>query len=174
MKQSIKKYLQSAVLVAFSSANLIAGGDVSLPVTDNAVTNYHAPLDYSDEWKFQLSPMFVWGMNMDGESQIGPATAPLDLNFKDDILENLSMVFTVHFEAHKGDWGIFSEYQYVELEPSTTLAVPPITTDTEFTNEIFELGATYTFMRTDKIKWEALTGLRYTGQKNHTKVNDMS
>ncbi len=174
MKQSIKKYLQSAVFVAFGSANLIAGGDVPLLIADNAATNNHTPLDYSDEWKFQLSPMFVWGMNMDGESQIGPATAPLDLNFKDDILENLSMVVTVHFEAHKGDWGIFSEYQYVKLEPSTTMEVPPITTDTEFTNEIFELGVTYTLMRTDRTKWEALAGLRYTDQHNHTKVNGMS
>ncbi len=29
-------------------------------------------------------------------------------------------------------------------------------------------------MRTDKTKWEALAGLRYTSQDNHTKVNGIS
>ena len=26
----------------------------------------------SDEWQFSLSPLFLWGMNIDGYSQIGP------------------------------------------------------------------------------------------------------
>ena len=171
MKLPMKKYLRSTILGVLSSGTLIAGGDVSLPIPDDPIASNHTPLDYSDEWRFQLSPMFLWGMSMNGESQIGSITAPLNLSFTDDILENLSAVFTVHAEAHKGDWGVFTEYQYVKLEPSTTLEVPPITTDTDFTNEVFELGASYTFMRTDKTKWEALGGLRYTRQKNDTKVN---
>ena len=174
MKLLSKKPLQSVILVVLSSPYLIAGGDIPLPEPDNpdnSILKIHTPLNYSDEWKFQLAPMFLWGMSMKGESQIGPVTAPLDLDFTDDILENLAAVFTVHFEAHKGDWGLFTEYQYVKLEPSTTInEIPPITADTEFTNEMFEIGATYTFMRTSNTKWEALGGLRYTRQKNNTKI----
>ncbi len=58
----------------------------------------------SDEWQFTLAPIFLWGMNIDGTSAIGPITAPLDIGFKDDVLENLGAVFTVHFEAKKRIW----------------------------------------------------------------------
>ena len=57
----------------------------------------------SDEWQFALSPLFLWGMNLDGTTAIGPVTAPLELDFKDDVFENLAAAFTVHFEAKKND-----------------------------------------------------------------------
>ena len=63
-----------------------------------------SPADTSasnDEWQFTLSPMFLWGMSMKGDSQIGPVDTPLDLEFTDDVLSNLHAVFTVHFEAKK-------------------------------------------------------------------------
>ena len=71
-----------------------------------------APDRNSDEWQFTLAPLFLWGMNIDGSSQVGPVEAPLDLSFTDDIFENLSAVFTVHFEAYKNDLTLFAEYQY--------------------------------------------------------------
>ncbi len=40
----------------------------------------------SDEWQFALSPLFLWGMNVNGTQQIGSTVAPLELNFTDDIL----------------------------------------------------------------------------------------
>ena len=71
-----------------------------------------------DEWHFLVSPLFFWGMSIDGTTELGPTTTPLSLNFKDDVLENLAAVFTIHFEASKRDWTIFAEYQYSELDPS--------------------------------------------------------
>ena len=79
-----------------------------------------------DQWHFTLSPMFLWGISIDGTSQVGPATAPLELNFKDDVFENLAAVFTVHFEAQKNDLTIFSEYQYVNLDPSAETPIGPV------------------------------------------------
>ena len=58
----------------------------------------------SDEWEFALSPLFLSGISINGDATIGDATAPLDLEFKDDILENLEAVVTLHFEARKGIW----------------------------------------------------------------------
>ncbi len=57
----------------------------------------------SEEWQFALSPLFLWGMNVDGTTIIGPVSAPLELDFKDDVFENLGAVFTVHFDAKKND-----------------------------------------------------------------------
>ena len=77
-----------------------------------------------DEWHFMVAPLFLWGLSIDGTAEIGPATLPLNLDFKDDIIENLAAVFTIHFEARKKDWTIFAEYQYAELDPS--MATPSL------------------------------------------------
>ena len=55
-----------------------------------------------DEWEFALAPLFLWGVNLDGESTINGKAADMDLDFG-DILDNLDAVFTVHFEARKAD-----------------------------------------------------------------------
>ena len=51
------------------------------------------------EWEFMVTPMFLCGMSIDGDSAIDGNALPLDLDFTDDIMENLDAVFTFHFEA---------------------------------------------------------------------------
>ena len=79
-----------------------------------------------DEWHFMVAPLFLWGMNIDGTSELGPVSTPLKLDFKDDILENLAGVFTLHFEASKMDWTFFAEYQYSNLDPSAETPMGPV------------------------------------------------
>lgn len=98
-----------------------------------------APDRNTDEWKFSLSPLFLWGMNIDGTATVGRVAAPLDLNFKDDVFENLSAVFTLHFEAYKGNLSLFAEYQYVDLDPTTTIPNGPAV-DVDFTIQAAEFG----------------------------------
>ena len=45
------------------------------------------------EWEFMIAPLFLWGMSIDGESAIDGNALPLDLDFTDDIMENLDAVF---------------------------------------------------------------------------------
>lgn len=126
-----------------------------------SVTSAHAQ-SAEDEWQFSLSPLFLWGMNVDGTAQIGPAEAPVGVTF-DDVLENMHAVFTFHFEAKKRDWTFFSEYQYVDLQPSFDTPVGPIA-DLDLTVQMGELGAAYrvtTFSTTDV---ELLAGARYSRQ----------
>jgi hypothetical protein len=118
----------------------------------------------SDEWQFALSPLFLWGMSVDGTQQIGPVSAPLELNFTDDLLENMSAVFTFHFEAQKNDLALFAEYQYVKLEPSTNIPNGP-TVDIDFTVQKTEFGAGYrvaTWWGNTDV--EPILGLRWTYQ----------
>ncbi|MFT5731325.1 MAG: hypothetical protein ACI8PB_005526 [Desulforhopalus sp.] len=86
----------------------------------------------SDDWQFALSPLFLWGMSLDGTTVIGPVSAPLQLDFKDDVFGNLGAVFTVHFDAKKNDLALFAEYQYVNLDPSSSIPNGP-TVDVDFT-----------------------------------------
>ena len=163
MKQSIKKYFQSAIILTMSSGALMAGGDVSPYVPEPTILKSHTP---HDEWKFQFSPMFLWAMSIDGDSTVGPVDAPLVVDFGDAI-DALDMTFTLHFEATKDDWTLFTEYQYVLLRPSQELS-PVASMDIDFRNYMFELGGAYTLSRSESSTWEAIAGLRYTRQDLQT------
>ena len=140
------------VVAAFSSTTALATPDRS-----------------SDEWQFTLAPLFLWGMNVDGSSQLGPVSAPLQLDFKDDVFENLGAVFTVHFEAHKKDLALFAEYQYVKLEPSTTVPNGP-SVDIDFTIQAAEIGAGYRVTSWGNTDVEPIIGARWAYQDLETQV----
>ena len=58
-------------------------------------------------WDFNLSPLYIWMVNMDGDLGIGPVDTGANIPFK-DIFDNLESIFTVHFEGlHRSNW-VFS------------------------------------------------------------------
>lgn len=122
-----------------------------------------------DKWRFTLSPLFLWGMNIDGTSTIGPVSAPLDLNFTDDILENLAAVFTFHFEAQKRNWTFFAEYQYVDLDPSAETSFG-IDANIDFKDQLGELGVAYKVASFGINDLQVLGGARYTRQDLDVKL----
>lgn len=122
-----------------------------------------------DEWHFTLAPLFLWGMNIDGTSQIGPVSAPLDLTFTDDIVENLAAVFTIHFEAQKRNWTLFAEYQYVDLDPSVETP-SGVDAAIDFKDQLGELGVAYKFATLGINDLEVLGGVRYTRQDLDVKL----
>ena len=125
----------------------------------------------SGDWEFTLSPLFLWGMGISGDATIGDASAPLDVGFS-DIWDNLDAVFTLHFEARKDKWTIFSEVQYVKLTPEVTVSMGPVSAvaDIDFKNTMIELGGTYAFRETQNTRWELLGGVRYTDQDVNVNV----
>ena len=152
------KFLKKAVLHIYLSI-CIAGSAIAADAKSS-----------DDEWHFTLSPLFLWGMNIDGTSQIGPVTAPLDITFTDDVLENLAAVFTVHFEAQKGDWTLFAEYQYVNLDPS--IETPSVASaEIDFKNQLGELGVAYKIATFGINDLQVLGGARYTRQDLEVNLN---
>ena len=123
----------------------------------------------SDEWEFSATPLFLWGMSIDGDATIGDTTAPLDLDFQDDILENMEAVFTLHAEARKAKWSVFSEVQYVDLQPDVGISqdMPPASAEADITfkDTMFEIGAGYAFAESTQMRWEVIGGARYTRQE---------
>ena len=111
-----------------------------------------------DKWEYTLAPLYLWATGIEGQSQIGPVTAPLDITFE-DVLDNLESIFTIHFETSKGNWGILADITQIGLAPQSTLPNgAPIATD--ITNNIYELAAIY---RPDPDGvWEFLGGVRVT------------
>ncbi len=124
--------------------------------------NFCAVAEESDEWKFELSPLFLWGISLHGSSTIGTETVPLDINFKDNIFTNLAGVLTAHFEARKGRWGGFAEIQYVDLEPSAKIN-NLLSADISIINKLGELGGVYRFYGEPRHGVEVLAGVRGYG-----------
>ena len=113
-------------------------------------------------WEFSLAPLFLWAQGIEGESQLGPTTTPLEITFK-DAFDNLEATFTVHYEMKRDALSLFAEYQHVDLRP-TVEGPRNIKLDVGFKDTIAELGAAYWVFGTDRTNWEVLGGARYTKQ----------
>jgi hypothetical protein len=122
------------------------------------------------EWAYMLAPLFLWAQGIEGTSQIGPKTAPLDITFK-NALSNLDATFTAHFEMKRDKLSLFTEVQYVNLGPE---AVGPngAQLNIDFKDTIGELGIAYWVFSTERTDWEILGGTRYTKQKLEVALGD--
>jgi hypothetical protein len=125
-------------------------------------------------WEYAFAPMYLWAKNIEGTSAIGGKEAPLDLDFKDDILENLDAALALHFEAKQGDLTLFAEYNYAKLDPTAEESLGPITVkaDIEFKDTMWELGVAYAFYNSDSTQVEVLGGVRYMDQELDVKVDN--
>jgi hypothetical protein len=135
----------------------------ALLLTGNFFSAQLQAAESEGEWEFMAAPLFLWGMSIDGDSAIDGNVLPLDLDFRDDVMENLDAVFTLHFAARKDNLLLFAEYQYVSLDPSTEASLGPVnvSSDIDLTVNMAELGAGYTVSYTDATRWELLGGLRW-------------
>lgn len=126
-----------------------------------SMTTHAAEALSDDGWNYTFSPLFLWGMELNGSSTVGPTSLPLELDFN-DLLSNLDMVFTVHFEAQKNDLTLFTEVQYADLDPETQIG--PVKLDVDFKNIMAEFGAAYRVAGDEVTGWEVLGGARYFEQ----------
>ncbi|MCP3867697.1 MAG: hypothetical protein GY703_06290 [Gammaproteobacteria bacterium] len=124
-----------------------------------------------DDWQFKLAPLFLWGMNINGTTAIGPEILPLDIEF-DDVLSNMSGVLTFHFEARKRDLSLFAEYQCANLSPGAKFPNGS-GADVDFKNTMMELGVAYRLVQFRKTDLEILGGTRYVDQEIEVKVKSI-
>jgi len=133
----------------------------------SALASSHALAKDSEGWNYSVAPLYLWAKNIEGESSLGGNAAPLNLDFKDDILENLDGAFAIHFEARKNNLTLFAEYNYAKLDPSTQLDLGPIEAgvNVDFTDIMWEVGTMYKFADSGSTQWEILGGVRYLEQE---------
>jgi hypothetical protein len=126
-----------------------------------------------EEWEFALSPLFLWGLSIDGDTTVNGRTTSLDLDFRDDILETMEAAFSVHFEARRGDWTFFTEYQYVDRGDDVTANRGPLQlkADTGVKDTMWELGATWAMRDDGRTRWELIGGGRYSDQELDVKFD---
>jgi len=110
-------------------------------------------------WDFNLAPLYLWMVDMEGDIGIGPVDAGVDVPFS-DIFDNLESVFTVHFEAtHRSNWGLFFDYSYLDVSASGP--GPQGLTTIDMASTIVEVGGLFRTANGPHI-FDMLGGVRYT------------
>ncbi len=132
--------------------------------------------DSADGWDFRVAPLYLWAKNISGSSQVGPSTAELDLDFQDNILENLDAAFAIHVEATKGKLTLYGEYNYASLDPSGEGAIGPVGLDVSITFDdvMWELGGFWEFAETGSTDWELLLAARYMDQDLDVRIDRLN
>jgi hypothetical protein len=111
----------------------------------------------SDEWQFQIAPLYLWAADINGTMTVRDRfDQDFGLDFK-DAFDNLEAGFTVHFEAHKGRWGLLADAFYLNLAGSKDINTPGGTADIEIENLILEGAGGYSFAES----WWVIAGVRY-------------
>jgi hypothetical protein len=111
----------------------------------------------SDKWQFQIAPLYLWAVNIDGTMTVRDVLEndfAVDFN---DAISNLQTAFTVHFEARKGRWGLLADASYLSFSGTQDIDTPGQTADIEVENLLLEGAAGYEFADT----WWVIAGVRY-------------
>ena len=112
-------------------------------------------------WDFNLAPLYIWMVNMEGDFGIAKADLPVDVDFG-TLFDNLESIFTVHFEAmHRSNWGFFFDYSGLDTSASGALVAPPVTITIDFTSTLIEAGGEYR-IKNGPHTFDMLGGVRYT------------
>jgi hypothetical protein len=111
----------------------------------------------SDEWQFQLAPLYLWAVSVDGSMTVRDRfEQDFGVDFS-DAFDNLETAFTVHFEASKGRWGLLADASFLNLAGSQDTNTPGGTADVGVENLILEGAAGYSFAE----NWWVIAGVRY-------------
>ena len=112
-------------------------------------------------WDFNLLPLYLWMVDMEGDIGIGPVESEVNVPFS-DIFDNLETVFTVHFEAtHRSNWGLFFDYSYLDIGGSGPSPLGLGTINIDMTSTIVEVGGLYR-IENGPHNFDMLGGVRYT------------
>lgn len=94
------------------------------------------PASAQEEWDLSFAP-YLWAVGIDGDATVGPATVGIEVNFS-DILHVFDGALLGHFEARKGDSGLFGDFIYLATERDGE--ADPFAVDVELDTLIVEAG----------------------------------
>ena len=123
-------------------------------------------LSENDQWRFELKPLYLWFLSMEGDTTI-PASGgdPGGTSSFDE--GKLTSAFSIHFEAGKGDWTVFTDYLYGQYTANNiNISSSPIQGSSELTMHLAELGVAYRVLEDFWYRVELLGGIRYMYVKN--------
>ena len=146
MKMMISSWTSAAILLAVGLSSAHAG-------------------ETSDGWNFTVTP-YIWVPGIDASAKIPPAAglpggSPFPVA-KTSVLDALNFAFMGSFEARKGDWSIYGDFDYADLgfdkQAPTALVVKG---KVDFSQTLFELaGARRLWADANGSHFDVLLGAR--------------
>jgi hypothetical protein len=114
-------------------------------------------------WQFTIAP-YLWTPRTEIDLTVGPLTRSRTIEFFDDIVDNLNLGFSGHFEASWREWTGLLDLLYLKLGKDETIG-PGIPAELDYEQLFFEFGGTYRLAtlpvgKTGRITFEALAGGR--------------
>jgi opacity protein-like surface antigen len=152
---------------ASDAAGTAAGESVVAALTPGSVLLAQAGASATDAapggWQFTIAP-YLWAPRIEIDLTLGPLTRSTTIEFFDDVVDNLDLGFTGHFEATWRQWTGLLDLLYLKLGKDETTGAG-IQTDLGYEQLFFEFGGTYRFAtlpvgRAGRITFEALAGGR--------------
>lgn len=108
-------------------------------------------------WKWRLAPLYLWAIQLEGDTSIGPITAPIDIKLS-DVFGDLEGVFTANFEGvNNNKWGFLVDFTWVDISANEG----PLTVDFEYIQA--EIDGFYR-VPIGRQAVDAIVGLRYLSQ----------
>jgi hypothetical protein len=150
-----------------SSAATSGAGQRVVALTPGSVLLAQAGVSATDAspggWQFTIAP-YLWAPRTEIDLTVGPLTRSTTIDFFDDIVDNLDLGFSGHFEATWREWTGLLDLLYLKVGKDETTGAG-IPTDLDYEQLFFEFGGTYRFAtlpvgRTGRITLEALAGGR--------------
>jgi len=126
----------------------------------------------SPPWRFQITPIAVWGMGIKGPLTIRNRTKDLDVSF-DELFDHLNGSIGLNFGANKGRWGGAVGFSYLRFKQDSVAAnaTTPLA-DVNLHWITLEASGSYAAVATPDVTVSVLAGVRYTSLK--PKIEDLN
>jgi hypothetical protein len=114
--------------------------------------------------------LYLWAVNMDVTTTVGPLQVPLDVTFG-DLWDKMKFAASGHYEGSNGTWGFLLDAMYVNLgEDGVTVIESPgpgeneLLADYRFKTYLAEGAALWSPFESGSSRFDFLGGVRYVGQ----------
>jgi opacity protein-like surface antigen len=111
-------------------------------------------------WDFSLAPLYLWAINIEGDSTLEGNGRETKLEFS-DIFNDLEGAFTLNFSGtHKSRFGFMFDFLYLNVGMDKDTRINTVI-DLDLKGLVSQLAGSYRVGESEKYSFDAMAGVRY-------------